>query len=335
MNNAVPSEFLWTEAKWNLIEEQTALRVLNSCSEAEAWKIIVRQARDVLKTYSTSFYVVTRFLPRLKREMVEVIYLAVRLPDEVVDSFDLDAEAQQAWVGNWEQQYERGLRERSLRDSILNGTSCLLAGFAKVVREANIPTEHYLAFLRAMRLDSSPRVFVSLDDLVNNYIYGSAIVVGYFLTHVYGSVTESDFPRALRCARSLGIALQLTNFLRDVGEDFNRGRIYLPADMLRVAGITTPDFTNPEQHEAVSQVVMHLVDIAEEHYAQSLNDLNAFSKDSRVAIEACIKVYRRLNDRIRQSGFRPPHRESVPAREKFQALPASKYWRIPMAYLTK
>jgi phytoene synthase len=335
MNQSASSDVLWTQAKWQLIEEQTASSVLNSSTETEAWALIVRQARAVLKTYSTSFYVVTRFLPRLKREMVEIIYLAVRLPDEVVDTFPLSREERQAWLGRWEDQYKCGLGASSIHEAMEKGSSCFVAGFTKVVREANIPREHYLAFLRAMKLDSEPRAFATLKDLIDNYVYGSAIVVGYFLTHVYGSVSESEFSRALRCSRNLGIALQLTNFLRDVGEDFRRGRIYLPLDMLLAEGIDKPDFGNPQQYLAVSNVVVQLVDIAEEHYAYSMEDLDAFNLDSRTAIEACIKVYRRLNDRIRQSRFRPPHRESVPALEKFQALPASKYWRIPLAYLSK
>ena len=86
-------------------------------------------------------------------------------------------------------------------------------------------------------MDVRPRPFGTLDDLIESYIYGSAIVVGYFLTYVYGASGEGSFDRALASARDLGIALQLTNFLRDVGEDQRRGRLYLPLDMLRAEGI--------------------------------------------------------------------------------------------------
>src|SRR4051812_46404651 len=65
-----------------------------------------------------------------------------------------------------------------------------------------------------LHLKTSPRPFASLEDLIENYIYGSAGVVGYFLTHVYGSHAEEDFGRAMAGARALGIALQLTNFRR-------------------------------------------------------------------------------------------------------------------------
>ncbi len=335
MTNAAAVEVVWTEAQWRTLEHQTTMLALKSASEEDAWTIIIREARSVLRHYSTSFYLVTRFLPVTKREKVEAIYAAVRYPDEVVDAFPLTKTERRAHLEEWTAQYERGLTCNSIHEALRQGIPCFLASFTKVVRESGIPHEHYRAFQQAMRLDSEPRLFSTLDDLIDNYIYGSAIVVGYFLTYVYGSVSEKEFVRALACARNLGIALQLTNFLRDVGEDFRRGRIYLPQDMLKAECIEDPDFDNPEQHHAVSAVVRRLVDIAEGYYARSLADLNAFNSDSRIAIQACIEVYRQLNERIATSQFRPRHRERVPAREKFRVLPASKYWRIPLAYLRK
>jgi phytoene synthase len=334
-NRSTVADAVWSEAEWELAEKQTVAQALRTGSEEEAWDIIVHQARVVLKSYSTSFYLVTRFLPQPKREKVEAIYAAVRYPDEIVDTFPLSADQRHLCLDRWTRQYLRGLACISIHEAVQQGIPCFLATFTRVVRETGIPPEHYLAFLKAMRLDSEPRPFTTLDDLIDNYIYGSAIVVGYFLTHVYGSVTEADFRRALDCARNLGIALQLTNFLRDVGEDFKHGRVYLPQDMLRAQGIEEPDFENPKQHEAVSAVVGQLVEVAEGFYRRSLADLDAFSEDSRVAIHACIKVYRSLNDRLAMNQFRPQHRESVPAIEKFRALPPSKYWRIPLAYLRK
>lgn len=335
MNKAAVAEVVWTEAQWRALESQTAARALKGASEEDAWAIITREARNVLRNYSTSFYLVTRFLPALKRQKVEAIYAAVRYPDEVVDTFPFTKIERGAQLEEWTAQYERALQCSSIHEALRQEIPCFMASFTKVVREAGIPHEYYYAFLQAMRRDSEPRPFATLDDLIDNYIYGSATVVGYFLTYVYGSVSEREFVRALACARNLGIALQLTNFLRDAGEDFKRGRVYLPQDMLRAEGISEPDFENRAQHEAVSGVLRRLVEIAEGYYARSLADLDAFNADSRPAIQACIKVYRRLNERIATSQFCPPHRERVPASEKFRVLPPSKYWRIPLAYIRK
>ncbi len=324
---------VWSESEWLLRDLKTRQRALACSTETAAWEVIVREARTVLRTYSTSFFIVTRFLPATKRSQVEVIYAAVRYPDEVVDTFPISSKQRTARIEEWANWYEQALRRRSLKDALEAGTPCFAAAFACVVREREIPAEHYQAFLEAMKMDIHPRRFATLDDLIESYIYGSAIVVGYFLTYVYGAERKEDFGRALLSARDLGIALQLTNFLRDVAEDQRRGRLYLPQDMLHAEGIEDPDATDPRQHGALNRVLARLTTISEQYYDRSLANLDAFAADSRTAIRACIDVYRQLNQRIAASPRGVLHRESVPAKEKFKALPPSKYWRLPLAYL--
>jgi len=329
---------VWSESDWLRIERQTYARALRASSEEAAWEIIIRQARAVLRAYSTSFFIVTRFLPSRKRSQVEAVYAAVRYPDEIVDSFELTPVERMRRLDAWAAQYEEALAADSINDSLRRRTPCFLASFSRVVREAAIPPEHYRSFIAAMRLDVCPRRFGTLDDLIDSYVYGSAIVVGYFLTYIYGAPSADDFARALASARHLGVALQLTNFLRDVGEDQRRGRLYLPLDLLRDEGIHEADATDPRQREALNRVSRRMAAVAEDHYARALADLDAFSTDSQTAIRACIDVYRRLNERISRNPRGPrslTHRESVPLSEKFRALPPSKYWRLPLAYLTR
>ena len=94
--NIIRSNETWSEAEWNLLEQRTQRAAAEAGSEAEAWKIIVRQARVVLREYSTSFFIVTRFLPPEKRDKVEAIYAAVRYPDEIADTFPISAEERAA-----------------------------------------------------------------------------------------------------------------------------------------------------------------------------------------------------------------------------------------------
>lgn len=324
---------VWSLAKWSEIDQETRRRAMSVGNDEESWEILARQARSVLRNYSTSFFIVTRFLPPQKRARVESIYAAVRYPDEIVDTFPLTQVEQAELLDRWALDYDAALRSSSVRESLQSGLPSFVAGFAQVIREAAIPPEHYHAFLDAMRLDIWPRRFETLDDLIESYIYGSAIVVGYFLTYVYGAERESDFDRALRSARDLGIALQLTNFLRDVAEDQRRGRVYLPQDMLNAEGLAELDAHDPDQHPALNRVLQKLTRIADEYYETSLADIDAFNSDSRVAIRACIDVYRQLNTQIANSPRGILHRESVPMRRKFSILPVSKYWRLPLAYL--
>jgi phytoene synthase len=327
---------VWSAEDWAAIERETCRRALRASSESAASKIINDRARSVMRAYSTSFFIVSRFLPTAKREQVEAVYAAVRYPDEIVDTFALGREERLRLLDEWGDAYEAGLNCASTGEALRRGVPCFLASFTTVVRERGIPPEHYRAFLEAMRRDAAPRPFETLTDLIENYIYGSAIVVGYFLAYVYGASTKENFTRAMACARALGIALQLTNFLRDVGEDKRRGRVYLPSDMLRAEGITGElNLDNALQRYALAKVLRQLASIAESFYSDAEHDLDAFSPDCQSAIRACINVYRRLNERIGQSSEGVMHRESVPASEKFGALPPSKYWRLPLAYLRR
>jgi phytoene synthase len=330
-----PAQEVWGMGEWARLDERARARALAAASEEGAWGVLAREARRVMRAYTTSFFIVSRFLPARKRAEVEAVYAAVRFPDEVVDTFPLSGPERGKLLERWRADYEVGLRCGSLSEALRAGVPCFLAAFTKVVRERGIPAAHYRAFLDAMRRDTDPRPFETLDDLIENYVYGSAVVVGYFLTHVYGSRGEGEFGRALSSARSLGIALQLTNFLRDVAEDQRRGRVYLPQDVLREAGIGELDAFDEGQQRALGAVLRRLALTAADFYADARANVDAFSPDCRLAIHSCIKVYGRLNERIAEGNRGAGHRESVPLREKLRALPASKYWRIPLAYFIR
>ncbi|MDH7499310.1 MAG: phytoene/squalene synthase family protein [candidate division NC10 bacterium] len=328
-------KMVWSEADWHQMEERTRQRAWRTKDAGKAWHLIVLQSRAVMRTYSTSFFVVSRFLPPRKRDMVEVIYANVRYPDEVVDTFHLTSAERLQWLDRWESSFEAALREKDLIAALAQGVPCFLVALAEVFRLTRIPPDHYRAFLDAMRQDVHPRTYTTLDDLINSYVYGSAIVVGYFLTHIYGSSTPEDFQRALESARHLGIALQLTNFLRDVREDQQRGRIYLPQDDLRAEGIEVLSPDDPSQQPALTRVIHELAQVAESFYGRAEQALDAFAEDSRIAIKACMDVYRLLNRRLLQGEAGAKHRESVPLWEKLKPLPTSKLWKIPWAYVRR
>ena len=331
---AMPARGVWSREDWALRERRAREAALRARSERAAWRVLSREARRVMRAYTTSFFIVSRFLPRAKREEVEAVYAAVRYPDEVVDTFSINAGERLRLLEEWGAHYEVGIRSDSLREALSRGVPAHLAGFARVVRDRDIPAEHYRAFLGAMRLDTEPRPFETLADLVGSYVYGSAVVVGYFLTHVYGARDARSFPRALDAARDLGVALQLTNFLRDVAEDQRRGRVYLPAEALRAEGIEELDATDARQQEPLARVLRRLAAYASELYASAEANSDAFAPDCRPAVRSCIRLYGRLNERIALDSH-PARRESVPLREKLRLLPPSKYWRIPLAYLVR
>jgi phytoene synthase len=301
-------------------------------TEPQAWRAIVRQARRVLRTYSSSFFLVTRFLPPAKRAEVEVIYASVRYPDEVVDTFPISPGEKLTLLNHWELSYRYAVSQEGLRSRVRAGIPWILAGFAEVVRRRRIPHQDYLAFLNAMRRDACPAPFATMQALIDEYVYGSATVVGYFLTHVYGAAPPATLEEALACARELGIALQLTNFTRDIWEDHKRGRLYVPIEILADEGITEADCFHARYESALRRAVRRLPETAEAGYDYARRNLGVFAADCRPAIQACIEVYQSLNRRFLNGESPIPTRLSVSPIEKFRLLPRGKYWRVPMAY---
>lgn len=323
---------VWTRDQWKRLEDEVAACVGQARNEGEAWRRLARTSRKVLRNYSSSFFLVTRFLPPAERAQVEVIYASVRYPDEIVDTFPIPAEEKLRLLDGWEKAYLDAIGVEGIRARIRSGAPWILAGFSEVVRVRGIPREHYVSFLAAMRRDARPAPFATLDALIQDYVYGSAIVVGYFLTYVYGHSPEAGLEDALECARELGIALQLTNFARDVYEDHRRGRLYLPLDMLAAEGLSAADYLEPEREPALRGVICELAGIAERGYEAARRNLAVFAPDCRTAIGACIEVYQKLNQTILHSRDPVRRRASVPAAEKFRVLPPGKYWRVPLAY---
>lgn len=323
----------WSPEQWHAFEQSLLRRLTTTQNENEAFRIIANGAWRVLRNYSTSFFIVTRFLPRAKRRAVEVIYAAVRYPDEIVDTFSVSVERKVELLSAWRQHYSRACRHGSLLESINAGVPPFVAAFAEVVRRYNIPPEYYHAFLDAMEYDTHPTPFETFADLIERYVYGSAIVVGYFLTYVYGVAPGYTLEEALGAARSLGIALQLTNFLRDVREDHLRQRCYVPQQLLAELGVTYEEFLAGTNRRATEKIVERYAAVAWQYYQDAERHLGAFDPACVPAIAACIGVYGELTTMLEQQK-NPTRRASVPWWRKFACLPSSKYWIIPVSFIT-
>jgi len=191
-------------------------------------------ARRLHKKHGKSYYFATRLFPPQTRLATYALYGFFRVPDEIVDSSPLhDVEdvldvtrRLAAWSKNWETAYRSG----DSADPILRVTSY-------VFHRYNIPYEYSEHFLDAMLTDLTKTRYQDYDEL-RRYMHGSAAVVGLMMSHVIGYTD----PRALHHAAQLGYAMQLTNFLRDIDEDYTlRGRVYLPQDELAEFGLSNAD----------------------------------------------------------------------------------------------
>lgn len=184
--------------------------------------------RALTKLHGTTYYFAARFFPKEIRRSIYGLYGFVRVPDEMVDNPDGDPSdlgAQRLALDGWRAEYERGL---------VGGTPehPAMRAFIDTARRHAIPPEYPRAFLDSMAMDIDTARYDTFDDLCR-YTHGSASVIGLMICSIVGL----DDPAALPYAADLGLAMQLTNFLRDIGEDHReRGRVYLPLEDLRRFG---------------------------------------------------------------------------------------------------
>lgn len=239
-------------------------------------------ALAVLEQHSKSFALAARLLPGDRRGDAAVLYAWCRYADDLVD---LSPPAEAPALAR---RLEREL------DSVYAGecqASPLFAAFQEVVRARGIPREYPEELLRGMRMDAEGFRFRSVEDLLL-YCHRVAGVVGLMMCHVLG-VTDA---RALRHAAHLGMGMQLTNVVRDVREDWGRGRLYLPERLLAESGASalcpTPEGDLPgEVRRPMASVAERLLALAARFYASGERGLAALDARSAFAVRTAALVY--------------------------------------------
>ena len=184
--NFISDENLWDYKEWQDLESNVSRKILNSKDQKEAFQIGKKMGKKILKNYSNSFFTVTRFLPKEKRDLVEIIYASVRYPDEIVDTFSMSNKKKNQLLDSWKEDFLASRTFSSITKSVDSGIPTILSCYRKAAVEKSIPDEYYISFIEAMRKDIEVSEYKKMEDLIDGYVYGSAIVVGYFLAYIYG-----------------------------------------------------------------------------------------------------------------------------------------------------
>lgn len=178
--------------------------------------------------HGKTYYLATLLLPKEKRPFVHALYGFARYADEIVDDLasTLSIEEKAEALKRWGDGVLNDLRQGKSKDHIGRA-------LVDTVNRFNIPIEHFESFLHSMTMDLTVTEYQTYEDLLE-YVYGSAAVIGLQMVPILGA---SDI-KAYDAAQKLGIAFQLANFIRDVDEDLDRGRVYLPILELKEHGVT-------------------------------------------------------------------------------------------------
>lgn len=183
--------------------------------------------RQLNAKHGKTYYLATLLLPPAKRPYVHALYGFARYADEIVDDMgDATPAARATELRSWGDAFLTSLRSGRTDDAVCRAV-------LDTAQRWDIPSAHFEAFLSSMTMDLTVTEYRTFDDLLT-YVYGSASVIGLQMV----PILEPSDDRAYEHAQQLGIAFQLANFIRDVGEDLDRGRVYLPLDELAAHGVT-------------------------------------------------------------------------------------------------
>ncbi|HXK01580.1 MAG TPA: phytoene/squalene synthase family protein [Verrucomicrobiae bacterium] len=236
----------------------------------------------VARTRAKNFYYSFVLLSRQQRKAMCAIYAFMRYCDDLSD----EPGASRAAVERWRNELEEALEGRFSEHPVW-------PAFHHTVRRFGIPREYFRQMIDGITSDLEPRRIETFDELYG-YCYRVASVVGLTIIHIFGFDTRSALPLAEKC----GVAFQLTNILRDIREDAERGRIYIPAEDLRRFGVTEDDLRAGRRDEPFLRLMRFEAARARSYYNESAPLLELIHPRSRSSLLALISIYSRLLERI-------------------------------------
>lgn len=264
------------------------------------------QCRAMIRTGSRSFYAASLVLPPAYRDPAYALYAFCRLSDDAVDECDACMEA----VAH--------LRDRL--DKVYAGTpidSPVDRAFADTVRRFDMPRALPEALLEGFEWDAQARRYETISD-VRAYSARVAAAVGAMMSVLMGA----RHPHILARACDLGVAMQLSNIARDVGEDARNGRLYLPRQWMAEAGLD-PDawLADPCLSPALAKVIERLLDEADQLYERAASGVAGLPAGCRPAIHAARLIYAGIGDEVRRAGYDSVSRRArVSGRRKLALL---------------
>lgn len=248
------------------------------------------KARSITKTQGRVFYAASLLLPREKQNAAYAIYALCKQSDESVD--DLESKDRE----------KRLLEIKGRLDAAYSGASLtdgLLMAFRYTVEKARIPRSYFDELLDGMRMDLEKKRYADFQEL-SEYCYKVAGVVGLVMLRVF----DCYEPKAEKYAIDLGFAMQLTNIIRDVKEDWDKGRIYLPADEMERYGVEEKDIEYGVADYEFRRLMEFQAERARRYYEDALPGLS-FITDRRLrsVILVMHKMYSSILDGVEQDGF--------------------------------
>jgi phytoene synthase len=264
-----------------------------------------------LKESKSSFAFSFSFLPRRKREALKTVYAFCRTTDDIVDN-EKDRSSKIALLQKWRSELESAMKGES--------TYQVLNQLHVVAKRFHIPVQHFFELLKGVEMDLLKNRYSTFEEL-KDYCYLVASSVGLMSLGIFGPRNDKTKEYAV----NLGIALQLTNIIRDVGIDASYGRIYLPAEDLKKFGYSEDDLFAHRYNESFIKLMEYETVRAEEYFNRAKSSLPKEDKRVMFAAKIMERIYYHTLLRIKQVDYKV-FDSSVHIPRTIQFLIAVKYW---------
>jgi len=287
---------------------------------AELMEESYEACRIITKQYAKTFYFGTKFFDEEKRRAVWAVYAWCRRTDDIVDKPRKEQGSLRSELAEW----GRRLKE------VWEGRAHDLIDLALVDTVQKYPTlsiEPFEDMIKGMVMDLDQNRFETFEELYI-YCYRVAGTVGLMMMPIMGTAEGCTYEEALEPALALGVALQLTNILRDVGEDRVRQRIYLPQEDLRQFGVTEAALLKGVKDEKYVALLKFQIERARDWYRKAEDGIPMLSKDAQLPIRASLDMYSTILTKIEENNYDNFNKRAYTAKwEKLAMLPRS-YLRV-------
>jgi phytoene synthase len=249
----------------------------------------------VTRTHAKSFYFAAKFLPKAKRPPIYAIYALCRHVDDEIDEAVLRSDAESAQVlENWKRKLEAIYDHRTDTDVEIDPQQSLVfAAWRHLLEKYKIRQELPLDLMRGVRQDTVVKRYETFEELYV-YCYRVASTVGLMASEIFGY----EAPETLMYAEKLGIAMQLTNILRDIREDAAMGRIYLPQEDLRRFGVTEEQIFENRIDDSFLELMKFQIERARRYYRESEPGIGLLERDTRFTVLLALRLYSGILDEI-------------------------------------
>jgi len=270
------------------VDELTAAGITDSDLRAS-----YQECKRLNALHGKTYFLATLLLPKAKRPFVHALYGFARYADEIVDDLasELSIEEKAEALSNW---------GNGVLADLKKGTSDDHVGRALIdtVKRFDIPHEHFEAFLHSMTMDLTVQEYETYEDLLE-YVYGSAAVIGLEMVPILGPLHNDAF----EAAKKLGIAFQLANFIRDVDEDLDRGRVYLPIKELAQFGVSREMLEERVLTPEIIEALKFQIARVRRLQAEAAPGIAMLEATSRPCIEAASTLYCGIVDEVEKIGY--------------------------------